>query len=57
VYAGLPSFMYSDQPPKRPPCDRIAPLRASRDLELRGDLARRFLMFMNVFSSMPCMPS
>ena len=58
MYAGLPSFMYSDQPPKRPPCDRIAPLAPPAGMSSSAViLLERFLMFMKVFSSMPCMPS
>ena len=49
--------MYSDQPPKRPPCDRIAPLARAGISSSAVILLDRFLMFMKVFSSMPCMPS
>ena len=50
--------MYSDHPPKRPPCDRMAPFaRVAGITRSAVILLDRFLMFMNVFSSIPCIPS
>ena len=55
MYEGFPSFMYRDLPPKRPPCNRIAPLAPRAGISRSAViLLERFLMFMKVFSSMPC---